>query len=100
MMQHRIEPEQRRSEGRSLCEKFSLLFRRKRGDDFLEAWIAAQRVPPGPQFQPTVAKSTRPPDNGVELFKGEIFIANPGSDHCQVCHHRDLQRYIFFRTRS
>ena len=28
-----------------MSEKFALLFRRKRGDDFLEARIAAERVP-------------------------------------------------------
>src|SRR5262249_39313612 len=59
---------------------------------------AAQRVPPGPQFQPTVAKTAWPPDNAVELLNGEIFIANPSSDHCQISHHQDLHRYIFFRT--
>jgi hypothetical protein len=74
------------------------VFRREGGDDFFEARITAERVPPGPQFQPTVAKSTRLPDSAVELFKGVIFIANPGCDHCQVCHHSDLHGYIFFRT--
>ena len=28
-----------------VSEKFSLLFWREGGDDFLEAWLAAQRVP-------------------------------------------------------
>jgi hypothetical protein len=36
---------QRGSERQNLSEKFSLLFRRERGDNFFEAWIAAERVP-------------------------------------------------------
>jgi hypothetical protein len=44
-IERRIEPEQRRSERRTLSEKFGLLFRRERGDDFLKARIAAERVP-------------------------------------------------------
>ena len=35
---------------RTCPKKFSLLFRRKRGDDLLEARIAAERVPEGQQF--------------------------------------------------
>jgi hypothetical protein len=49
-IEHWIEPKQRRSERRKLSEKFALLFRRKRGDDFLEARIAAERVPEGEQL--------------------------------------------------
>jgi len=49
-IEHRIEPEQRGSERRKLSEKFSLLFRRERGDDFLEAQITAERVPERQQF--------------------------------------------------
>ena len=49
-IEHGIELEQRGSERRNLSEKFSLLFRREGGDDFLEARIAAQRVPERQQF--------------------------------------------------
>jgi len=49
-IEHRIEPEQRRSERRNLSEKFALLFRRERGNDFFEAWIAAERIPEWVQF--------------------------------------------------
>jgi hypothetical protein len=49
-IKHRIEPEQCGSQRRKLSEKFALLFRRERGDDFLEARIAAERVPEGMQF--------------------------------------------------
>jgi len=41
-IEHWIEPEQRRSERRNLSEKFALLFRRERLNDFLEARIAPQ----------------------------------------------------------
>jgi hypothetical protein len=41
-IEHRIEPEQGRSGWRKLSEKFSLLFRRERGDDLIEARIATQ----------------------------------------------------------
>jgi len=40
-IEYRIEPEQRGSQRRKLSEKFALLFRRERGDDFLKARIAA-----------------------------------------------------------
>jgi hypothetical protein len=49
-LEHRIEPEQSRSVRRKLSEKFSLRFRRERGDDFFEARIAAERVPDREQF--------------------------------------------------
>src|SRR5438477_8490552 len=49
-IEHWIEPEQRGSERRNLCEKFALLFRCERGDDFLKARIAAERVPVRQQF--------------------------------------------------
>ncbi len=49
-IEHGIEPEQRRSEWRNLSEKFSLLLRRKRLNDFFEARIAAERVPGREQF--------------------------------------------------
>ena len=38
-IEHRIEPEKRGSKRRNLSEKFSLLFRRKRLNDFLKARI-------------------------------------------------------------
>jgi hypothetical protein len=44
-IEHWIEPEQRGSDWRNLSEKFSLLFRRERGDEFFKARIAAERVP-------------------------------------------------------
>ena len=49
-IEHWIEPEQRGSERGSCPKKFALLFRRERGDDFLEARIAAERVPEGEQL--------------------------------------------------
>jgi len=42
-----------------LSEKLSLLFRSEGGDDFLEARIAAERVPEGQQFQLAIAKIAR-----------------------------------------
>jgi hypothetical protein len=49
-IEHWIEPEQRGSERRKLSKKFALLFRRERLYNFLEARIAAERIPDREQF--------------------------------------------------
>ena len=56
-IEHRIEPEQSRSEAAEVVRKvFALFFRREGGDDLLEARIAAKRVPEGRQLKRTVAR--------------------------------------------
>jgi hypothetical protein len=53
----------------------------QRADDFFEARIAAQRVPKRQQFQLAIAEVTRMADRHDKLFTGQIFFANPPSDH-------------------
>ena len=45
-----------------------LLLRREGRDDFFEARIAAERIPPGQQFQFAVADVTRQPGGDRQLF--------------------------------
>src|SRR5882724_897301 len=61
-------------------------FRREGGDDFFEAWIAAERIPER-QFQVTIAKAAWTADDAGKLFAGEIFVTNPRSDHGQILDH-------------
>jgi hypothetical protein len=55
-IEHGIEPEQHGGERQVIRELYGLLFGRERGDDFLEARIAAERVPPGREFELAVAE--------------------------------------------
>ena len=62
----------------NLSEKFSLLFRRERGDDFLEARIAPEGIPNREQFQGTVVQhelcdgSTQP---SFQLLQSKLLVA-------------------------
>src|SRR5438128_11154468 len=60
------------------------LLRRERSDDFFEARIAAQRIPPRHQFQITIADVAGRTDGDGKLFAGEIFFANPRCNQCEV----------------
>ena len=53
-------------------------------NELLKARVAAQGVPPREQFEPTVAEWAWETDALVQLFEGEIFVANPGGNHCQI----------------
>src|SRR6266481_9038678 len=57
---------------------------REGGDDFFEARIAAERIPPRHQFQFAIADVAGRLDDDGELFAGEIFFSNPRCNHCEV----------------
>src|SRR4029450_4689736 len=69
-------------------------------EELLKARVAAQRVPPREQFQSTIAESAWEADDALQLFKSEISIANPGSDHCQIRYHPDTIHCIFFHRKK
>src|SRR6516164_8743733 len=62
----------------------------------LEARIVAERVPPREQLQPTIAERAWEMNAPVQLSEGEIFVANPGGNHCQMHHQIDSYDWIFF----
>ena len=64
-----------------------LQLRRERGGDLLKARAATQRSPKREQFQIAVAEVARRVDDDRKLFAGEIFDANPRSDHRQIPDH-------------
>src|SRR6266851_3483884 len=57
-----------------------MLLGRERGDDFFEARVAAQRVPPWQQLQFAIAAAVWKVAGAGKLFAGEIVVASPGSD--------------------
>src|SRR5207249_11668022 len=73
-----------------------VLLRRDGGDDFFEAWMAAQRVPPRIQTQVAVMHSGRDFSCYFELLKCQIAFANPRIDRCQVGYHRRTVQRVFF----
>src|SRR4029077_11104400 len=77
-IEHGIEPEQRR--GEVVRKVFALLFRRERGDDFLKARIAAQRIPNGTQTQFAVGWTEGDFREGFELANGQLTFASPRAD--------------------
>src|SRR5262249_524449 len=70
------------------------------GDDFLEARVAAQRIPKRQQFQFAIADATGRADGAGKLFEGEAFFANPGSNHCQVMNHEGTIECVLFRRKK
>src|SRR5207249_1260989 len=67
--------------------------------DLIETWIAAQRVPEGHQFQLAIAEVAWFANRDGKLFAGEIFVANPRSNHRQILDHCDApERVFFYRT--
>src|SRR5262249_24525837 len=86
----RISPNPRRR----LLARF---LRRERGDDLLEARIAAERVPQGERLEHAVAGARRRPDSGLndgaQLLDGEIFLARPRRDHGEIgAHYLPIER--------
>src|SRR5947208_88124 len=53
-------------------------------DDFFKARIAAQRIPERQQFQFAIADPAWAADDNGKLLAGEIFVADPRSDHRQI----------------
>src|SRR6266550_3034217 len=76
------------------------LLRSERTYDFVEAWIAAQRVPPRHQFQFAIADVAGRLDDDGELFAGEIFFSNPRCNHCEVSGEVLPDERIFLQRRS
>src|SRR5205814_7485665 len=80
-IEHRIEPEQSRSEAAEVVRKvFALFFRREGGDDLLKARIAAKRVPEGRQLKHTVARDygcTVCRRCGGQLLQRQILLPSP-----------------------
>src|SRR5438128_157567 len=77
-----------------------LLPRRERGDDFFEAWIAAQWIPERQQFQFAIAEPAWAADDNGKLFAGEIFFTNPGGDYRQILDHGRTIHCIFFHGKK
>src|SRR5882724_368100 len=61
-----------------------LLLRRERGNDFLEARIATQRVPVRVKFEKAIAEAVRDALHRRDLFDGAIFLTSPGVDLRQI----------------
>src|SRR6266487_6792842 len=59
-------------------------FRRERGDDFLEAWIAAQGVPIGVETEFAISRPARAFANYVQLFQGEILLTGECVDSGEI----------------
>ena len=76
------------------------LFRREGGNDPLKARVASQRIPKRQEFQLAIAEVAWVPDCDGKLFEGEIFVANPGSNHRQILDHCDAsERILSYRTK-
>src|SRR6266567_4599682 len=65
-------------------ESVFLLLRCERGNDFLEARIATQRVPVRVKFEKAVAQGARDALHRRDLFNGAIFLTSPGVDLRQI----------------
>src|SRR5207249_10934850 len=73
----------------------SRLFWRQRGDNLLEAGVAARRIPERQEFQLAIADGAWRMDGDGQLLTGEIVIANPPGDHRQVLNHeRTVDRIL------
>src|SRR5207245_4400760 len=70
-------------------------FRRKGINDFLEARIAAERVPIRKQFQLAVAKHARKPGGDRQLLASDVFLTDPGSDDRETLNHMGAVDGIF-----
>jgi hypothetical protein len=58
--------------------------RSKRGDNFLEARIATQRVPVRMEFEKAIAEGVRHALHRRDLFDGPILLTSPGIDLRQI----------------
>src|SRR6266436_2560038 len=73
---------------------------REGGDDFLEARLAAQRIPPRHQFQFAIADVAGRLDDDGELFAGEIFLSKPRCNHCKVSDEVPADECFFLRRKK
>src|SRR5438067_9465326 len=75
----------------------------KRGDDFLEARIAAERVPEGVQFQGAVAQHERclgSTQSSFQLLQGKLLLARPRCRDREILKDETAVEYIFFQRRK
>src|SRR5439155_7028757 len=77
-----------------------ILLRGEGGNDLFETRVAAQRIPKRQQFQFAVTEEARPMNRDRELFVGEIFVANPCSDHRQIFNHALAIEGVFRRRKK
>ena len=84
----------------SVLSDGALLLRREGGDDFFEARLAAQRIPPRHQFQFAIADVAGRLDDDGELFAGEIFLSNPRCNHCKVSDEVPADECFFLRRKK
>ena len=75
---------------------FRQIFGRERGDDFLEARIAAERIPNRIQTQFAVGWASRDfPNCYFEFLDGQVAFTKPRADPCQVGYkRRNLERLV------
>src|SRR2546423_14108538 len=64
------------------CDRYLHFFK-----EFFKSRIATQRIPKRHQFQLAIAEVAWVADCDGELFAGEIFIADPCSDHREKLDH-------------
>src|SRR5262245_9671556 len=87
-----------------LCGFILLLFERllwrERGDDFLEARIATERVPKRQEFQLTVADRARAIAHTGKLLTGEAFVAYPGSNYRQILDYLHAADRVLFHRKK
>src|SRR5436190_14875733 len=74
-----------------LLEK--ILLGRERGDDFLEAWIAPQRIPQRTQAQVAISVVARSFGEGFKFPKCQFTFACPGTDDGKA--HLGLSEFVF-----
>ena len=76
------------------------LFGFQRGDDFFKTRLSSQRVPKRQQFQLTIADLSRMAHGFGKLFAGQIFLADPRSDHGIIKNHATAIQRIFFHGKK
>src|SRR5262245_55068856 len=72
----------------------------ERCDDFFEARVPAQRIPPRQQLEFTIADAAWKAAGTRHLLAGEIIVANPGSDFSQTHDHARAVDCIFFHWKK
>src|SRR5437763_4963481 len=81
----------------------AVLFRRKGGDDFFEARIAAERVPDREQFQGAVAQHLRcegSTQSSFQLLQGKLLLARPRCRNGEILKDATAVDDIFFQRRE
>src|SRR5213083_2903912 len=81
----------------------AVLFRREGGDDFLEARIAAERVPDREQFQGAVAQHLRcggSTQSSFQLLQGKLLVARPRCCNGEILKDATAVDDIFFQRRE